>query len=87
MSVPTGFGTPAAGLIKTRAETTMTPLLFSSSGLGVVPSPRTPVFSEAPTSTTGTPRHVPGLTPELRAALPRGALPEWTAEDLSLIHI
>ena len=80
MSVPTGFGTPVAGLIKTRAETTMTPLLFSSSGLGVVPSPRTPVFSEAPTST---PRHVPGLTPELRAALPRGALPDWTAEDVA----
>ena len=83
MSVPTGFGTPVAGLIRTRAETTMTPLLFSSSGLGTVPSPKTPAFSSEAPMSTGTPRHIPGLTPELRAALPSGSLMEWTSQDVA----
>ena len=32
---------------------------------------------------TGTPRHIPGLTPELRAALPSGSLMEWTSQDVA----
>ena len=53
--------------------------------LGKAPLPRTPAVGEGVETTPlhGTPAHVPGLTPELRASLPSGSLATWSAEEVS----
>ena len=53
--------------------------------LGKAPLPRTPAAGEGVETSPlhGTPAHVPGLTPELRASLPSGSLATWSAEEVS----